>query len=30
MKILQLVINDFEDSELWCPVMSLRKAGMRK
>ena len=26
-KILQLVSDDFEDLELWCPVMRLREAG---
>ncbi len=26
-KVLQLVSNDFEDLELWCPVMRLREAG---
>jgi len=28
-KILQLVSNDFEDLELWCPVMRLREAGFQ-
>ena len=26
-KVLQLVSDDFEDLELWCPVMRLREAG---
>lgn len=26
-KILQLVSDDFEDVELWCPIMRLREAG---
>ena len=26
-KILQLVSDDFEDLELWCPVVRLREAG---
>ena len=29
MKILQLVSNDFEDLELWCPVMRLREEGIQ-
>ena len=28
-KILQLVSDDFEDLELWCPVMRLREAGIQ-
>ena len=28
-KVLQLVSNDFEDLELWCPVMRLREAGAK-
>ncbi|SDB62694.1 type 1 glutamine amidotransferase domain-containing protein [Butyrivibrio sp. INlla16] len=28
-KILQLVSDDFEDLELWCPVMRLREEGFR-
>ena len=28
-KILQLVSDDFEDLELWCPVMRLREEGIR-
>ena len=27
-RVLQLVSNDFEDLELWCPVMRLREAGV--
>ena len=26
-RILQLVSDDFEDLELWCPVMRLRETG---
>ncbi len=29
MKILQFVSNDFEDLELWCPVMRLREEGIQ-
>jgi len=29
MKVLQLVSNDFEDLELWCPVMRLREEGIQ-
>ena len=29
MKIIQLVSNDFEDLELWCPVMRLREEGIQ-
>lgn len=28
-KVLQLVSNDFEDLELWCPVMRLREEGVQ-
>lgn len=28
-KILQLVSDDFEDLELWCPVMRLKEEGVR-
>lgn len=28
-KILQLVSDDFEDLELWCPVMRLREEGFQ-
>lgn len=28
-KVLQLVSDDFEDLELWCPVMRLREAGIQ-
>lgn len=28
-KVLQLVSDDFEDLELWCPVMRLREEGMQ-
>lgn len=27
-RVLQLVSDDFEDLELWCPVMRLREAGV--
>ena len=29
MKVLQLVSADFEDLELWCPVMRLREEGIQ-
>ena len=29
MKIIQLVSGDFEDLELWCPVMRLREEGIQ-
>ena len=29
MKVLQLVSDDFEDLELWCPVMRLREEGIQ-
>ena len=29
MKIIQLVSDDFEDLELWCPVMRLREEGIQ-
>lgn len=29
MKIIQLVSDDFEDLELCCPVMRLRKEGIQ-
>lgn len=28
-KVLQLVSDDFEDLELWCPVMRLREEGVQ-
>lgn len=28
-RVLQLVSEDFEDLELWCPVMRLREEGMQ-
>ena len=28
-RVLQLVSNDFEDLELWCPVMRLREEGVQ-
>ncbi len=29
MKIIQLLSDDFEDLELWCPVMRLREEGIQ-
>ncbi len=29
MKVIQLVSADFEDLELWCPVMRLREEGIQ-